>query len=289
MPDAPKPPTQAPRSSAIRGTLVAVGGGEDKENDMVILRRCIDEVKGEAKVAVVIGAASREPREAMRPYVRAFDELGIDRVRELRLQTRDAVEDERTIADLEDSDIVYFTGGDQARLADVLRGSPALEMIRKRYQEGAVVGGTSAGAAAMSGVMIARGKPDEALNKGNTQVDEGLGLLPGTVIDTHFIQRGRFGRLLEIVAHQPDLLGLGISEDTAIVLRGGRHLQVAGSDNLIIVDGSQIRRTTTHEAKEGEPMSLDHAIVHALSEGDTFDLAERAFKKIEKPQNKVAA
>lgn len=255
---------------------------------MVILRRCIDETKGDARNAVVIGGASREPREAIRPYLRAFEELGIERVTDLELQSRREVEEGRTLDALREADIVYFTGGDQARLADVLRGTEALSIVKQRYHEGAVIGGTSAGAAAMSEVMITRGKPDEGLTKGNTEVDEGLALLHDVVIDTHFIQRGRFGRLLEIVAHQPQLLGLGISEDTAIVLRGGRHLQVAGSDNLIIIDGSQVKRTSTREAKEGDPLSIDHAIVHALSEGDTFDIVARAFKKIEKPENKVA-
>ena len=267
---------------------MAVGGGEDKNDDMVILRRCIEEVKGEADHAVIIGAASREPREAIRPYLRAFEDLGIERVTGLRLQSRRDVEDERTLDDLREADIVYFTGGDQARLSDVLRGTQALELMKARYREGAVIGGTSAGAAAMADVMITRGKADEGLTQGNTEVEEGLAFLHDVVIDTHFIQRGRFGRLLEIVAHQPQLLGIGISEDTAFVLREGRHLQVAGSDNLIIIDGTKIKRTSTREAKEGDALSIDHAIVHALSEGDTFDVATRAFKKIEKPEQKIA-
>lgn len=275
--------------SAPKGTLIAVGGAEDKSDDMVILRRCIEETRGEAKRAVIIGAASREPREAMRPYVRAFEELGMDDVIDLALRSHESVEDERTVEDLRGADVIYFTGGDQVRLAESFRGTPALDAIRERYHAGAVIAGTSAGAAAMSATMVARGKPDEGLTKGNIELDEGLGLLQGVVIDTHFIQRGRLGRLLEVVAHHPDLLGLGISEDTAFVLRGGRHLQVAGSDNLIIVDGSEIKRTTTREAKEGAALSLEHAIVHALSEGDTFDLAERAFRKIERPENKIAA
>lgn len=276
-------------SAAPQGTLIAIGGAEDKKDDMVILRRCIEEARGDAKRAVIIGAASREPREAMRPYLRAFDDLGMEDVIDLALRDRGAVEDERTLDDLRQADIVYFTGGDQVRLAKTFRDTAALDILRERYHAGAVIAGTSAGAAAMSAAMVARGKPDEGLTKGNTEIDEGLGLIRGVVIDTHFIQRGRLGRLLEVVASHRDLLGLGISEDTAFVLRQGRHLQVAGSDNLIIIDGSEIKRTTTREAKEGAALSLEHAIVHALSEGDTFDLATRAFKTIEKPENKIAA
>jgi cyanophycinase len=264
-------------ASAPKGTLVAIGGNEDKTDDMVILRRTLEAVRGEAKNAIVVAAASREPVEASRPYLRAFEDLGLEHVRPLDLQSRREVEEERTLRRLREADVVYFTGGDQLRLADALRGSEALSILRQRYQSGAVIAGTSAGAAAMSATMIARGDPEEGLSKGNVELDEGLGLIPNVIVDTHFIQRGRFSRLLEAVAHHPELLGIGIAEDTAFVLREGRYLEVVGSDNVIVVDGREIRDTNTREARRGENLTVERAIVHALAEGYWFDLQDRVF------------
>lgn len=244
---------------------------------MVVLRRVIDEVRGDADHVEVIGAASRDPREASRPYLRAFEGLGIRRVDALDLQSRREVEETRTTERLSEADIIFFTGGDQRRLVEVLEGTEALGIIHDRYRDGAVIAGTSAGAAAMSGTMIARGREERGLDKGNVEIDDGLGFLPGTVIDTHFIQRGRFTRLLEVVTHHPELIGLGISEDTAFVVREGRYLEVEGSDNVIVVDGHEIRHTNKHEVKRGEVLTVEHAIVHALAEGYWFDLEERVF------------
>lgn len=259
-----------------QGTLIAIGGNEDKEDEMVVLRRVIDEVRGEARRVEVVAAASREPREASRPYLRAFEDMGIRRVDALDLQRRSDVEDRRTTDRLEEADVIYFTGGDQARLADVLEGTRALEIIKERYQAGAVIAGSSAGAAAMSATMLAEGKEEDGLAKGNVRTSPGLGLLPLTVIDTHFIQRGRFSRLLEAVTANPELLGLGISEDTGFIVRQGRHLEVVGSDNVIVVDGREIQRTNLREARDGEALAVERAIVHALADGYGFDLATRA-------------
>jgi cyanophycinase len=270
-----------------KGTLIAIGGNEDKRDDMRILRRTIEAARGQARTAVVIAAASREPVETSRPYLRAFEELGIEHVLPLDLQSRREVEEERTTRRLEEADIVYFTGGDQTRLADVLRGSAALDLIRQRYEAGAVVAGTSAGAAAMSQTMISRGKAEEGLAKGNVEMDEGLGLLPGVIVDTHFIQRGRFSRLLEAVAQHRDLLGLGIAEDTALVVHEGRYFEVVGSDNVIVVDGREISDTNMREARPGDALTVEHAVVHALADGYWFDLHGRVFHP--PPKREVAA
>ena len=249
-----------------KGTLVAIGGGEDKENDRRVLRRIVEEAKGGAKTVVVVAAASREPVETSRPYLRAFEDMGIPHVRPLDLQSRREVEERRTEERLEEADVVYFTGGDQVRLADVLRGSKALDVIRARYEDGAVIAGTSAGAAAMSATMLAGG-----------EVEEGLGLLPHTIIDTHFIQRGRFSRLIEAVTQEPHLIGLGISEDTAFVVRDGHRLEVIGSDNVIVVEGHEIRHSNVDDEQAGGAMAVERVILHALSDGYTFDLTTRAF------------
>ena len=263
--------------SRPKGTLVAVGGNEDKKDDMVVLRRIIGEVKGEAKRVLVIAAASREPVETSRPYLRAFEDLGIPHVRALDLQSRREVEDRRTEERLHEADIIYFTGGDQLRLADALRGTRALDVMRARYADGAVIAGTSAGAAAMSETMLSSGKAEEGLNKGNVRTDKGLGLLPHTIIDTHFIQRGRFSRLIEAVTHEPGLVGLGISEDTAFVVREGHLLEVVGSDNVVVVDGHEIGHSNKEDVDHGDAMAVERVILHALSEGYSFDLESRRF------------
>ena len=256
---------------------------------MVILRRVIDEVKGDVEHVEIVAAASREPREAAEPYLRAFEEMGIRRVDALPLQGRSEVEESRTVERLGSADVIYLTGGDQRRLADVFRGTRALDVIRERYAGGAVIAGTSAGAAAMSSTMIARGAEEEGLNKGNVETEEGLGLLPSSVIDTHFIQRGRFGRLMEAVTHERTLIGLGISEDTALVVREGRRLEVVGSDNVIVVDGHEIGHSSHDEADHGEAMAVERIVVHALSEGYSYDLETRAFHAPKGAAKKVSA
>lgn len=261
-----------------KGILVAVGGAEDKEDDMVVLRRVIDEVKGEAEHVVVIAAASREPREAAEPYLRAFREVGIRYVDDLALKDREEAGEKRALELLEEADVIYFTGGDQVKLVETLRDTEALDIIRRRYANGAVVAGTSAGAAAMSQTMLARGKVEEGLTKGNVKTDLGLGLLPNTAIDTHFVQRGRFARLLEIVTHDPSLTGIGISEDTGIIVREGRHLEVIGSDNVILFDGTEVMHTNAREADRGDALIVARSIVHALAAGCHYDLQTREIR-----------
>lgn len=264
-------------SAAPLGALVAIGGKEDKLDEKNILARTLGAVHGEARNVVVIGAASREPGPAQRPYLRAFERLGIEKVRTLSLQHRRDIEEERTLERLREADVIYFTGGDQVRLVDAFRGSEALELVRERYERGAVIAGTSAGAVAMSEVMIARGESHEGLTKGNVKFGEGLGLLPGTIIDSHFLQRGRMARLVEAVTHKPDLLGLGLSEDTGVIVREGRYCEVVGSDTVIVVDGREIKRSNKDEARDGEPLTVERAIVHALAEGSWFDIETRAW------------
>ena len=264
--------------SEPKGILVAVGGAEDKADDMVVLRRVIDEVRGEAERVEVVAAASRDPREAARPYLRAFEEMGIRKVDWLALDRREDANERRTLERLEEADVVYFTGGDQLRLAETLRGSEALDVLKRRYEAGAVIAGTSAGAAALSDTMLARGSTEEALSKGNVQTETGLGLLPHVVIDTHFVQRGRFARLLEVVTHDPSLTGIGISEDTAIVVRGGHELEVVGSDNVVLVDGTEVLHTNAREAHPGEALVVARAIVHALAQGCHYDFRTREIR-----------
>lgn len=261
-----------------KGILVAVGGAEDKEDDMVILGRVIDEVKGTAKRVEILAGASRKPRDTASPYLKAFDEMGIEHVDWIALDSRREADDARTVARLKAADVIYFTGGDQARLVDALHGTKALTTIRARYMGGAVIAGSSAGAAAMSSTMLVGGQAEEALNKGSVRTAPGLGFLPDAVIDTHFLQRARFARLLEVVTQDPSLTGIGISEDTAVVIRGGRELEIVGADNVIVFDGSEVQHTNVLEAEKGDALVVARAVVHALAAGCHYDLKTRALR-----------
>lgn len=259
-----------------KGTLVAVGGNDDARDDVVVLRRVMDKVKGGARNAVVVAAASPDPVETSRPYLRALEDLGIDRVRPLDLQSRREVEERRTEERLMDADLVCFTGGDQARLAEVLRDSKALDILRQRYAEGAVVAGTGAGAAALGQVLLPRGRAEEGREAGGADA-RGLGLLPQSVIDTHFVQRGRFSRLIDAVTRDTALVGLGVGEGTAFVVREGRRVEVVGSGNVIVIDGRELRHASRERAGPGDAMAVERLILHALAEGYGFDLETREF------------
>ena len=261
-----------------KGTLVAVGGNDDARDDLVVLRRILGDVKGGAKNAIVVAAASRDPVATSRPYLRAFEDLGIDRVRPLDLQSRREAEERRTEERLMDADVVYFTGGDPVRLAGTLRGSKALDILRQRYAEGAVVAGTGAGAVALGHAMLPHGRAEEGRDAGDADASKGLGLLPASIIDTHFVQRGRFSRLIDAVTQAPALVGLGIGEDTAFVVREGRHVEVVGSGNVIVIDGAELRHANRERAGPADAIAVERVILHALAEGYGFDLEAREFR-----------
>ena len=255
-----------------RGTLVAVGGGEDKREDMVILRRALAQVPGTARRVEIIPTASGEPREAARAYVAAFGELGATQIGVLDVRTRAEAADAALVERVRQADLVYMTGGDQARLSTILGGTPLHAAMREKLAAGGVIAGTSAGAAAMSATMIAQGIA--TLRKGNVELTQGLGLLPGAIVDSHFTERGRFGRLLEAIATHPRLLGIGIGENTAIVVRGST-IEVVGVGNVVLFDGHELRASNAATAEHDEPLSVDRLILHTLPAGHRFDLALR--------------
>jgi cyanophycinase len=261
-----------------KGILVAVGGAEDRTSGMKVLRTLAGLVPGHAEVVEVIPTASGVPEEMGRMYEKAFGDIGVGKVRVMDIRTRADAGEARNVRRVEDADIVFFTGGDQLRLTSVLGGSPVLQAIRERYQTGGIVAGTSAGAAAMTPTMIfERGATSGALQKGNVQTTPGLGLLHGAVIDTHFIDRGRFSRLLEVVAANPDHVGLGLGEDTGIIVRDGRLVEVIGTGLVVVVDGHQLRFSNISRAAKGAPIVVENMVVHTLAEGYGYDLAEQRY------------
>ena len=255
-------------------TLVVIGGAEDRDGDRLVLREFLRLAGGPgARVAVLATASSLGP-EILDAYERVFVDLGAGEVRRLRPQTRAEAGDPELAAALVDVDAIFMTGGNQLKLTAVLGGTPLAAAVAAAYARGCVVGGTSAGASAVSEHMIAFGDEADTPTQGTTASAAGLGLLPHVVVDQHFSQRNRYARLLALVARSPRLLGLGIDEDTAAVVRGGRDLEVVGSGCVFVADGSAAV-SDAHLAELGAPLLVSGVVVHTLPAGARFDLVDR--------------
>ena len=255
-----------------KGALVAVGGNEDKEQDLNVLRRVADLPDGGTKTVEIIPTASSFPKEVSEAYIQAFGKLGIEHTHVMHIDTRRDANREETVERIRACDLVFFTGGDQLRITSLLGGSAALDAIHTHYQNGGVVAGTSAGAACMSSTMIFEGDPSGSMHKGNVQMTPGLGLLRRAVIDTHFIHRGRLSRLIEVVVSNPGNIGVGLSEDTGIIVHEGRILEAIGKSVVVIVDGHQLGHCNISEIEMREAIAAEHLIVHTLPQGYCYDL-----------------
>ena len=261
-------------ASITGGTLFAIGGAEDRLSRRVVLREFVRRAGGKgARVAVVATASALGP-EILDTYDELFVGLGAAPVVRLRPQTRDEADDPALAEALDDVDAVFMTGGNQVKLAAVVVGTAFGAALRRAYARGAVVGGTSAGASAVSEHMVSFGSEGDTPRQGMTQLSAGLGLLPGVVVDQHFDQRSRYGRLLSLVARSPSLLGLGIDEDTAAVITGERLLEVVGKGCAFVVDPARVI-TDAHLAEHGAPLLVSGAVVHTLPAGARFDLVDR--------------
>lgn len=266
--------------SVAAGTLFVIGGAEDRIGERVVLREFVRLAGGAgARIAVVATASALGP-EILEAYDEAFRGLGAAETIPLRPQTREEAGDPALAARLEDVDAVFMTGGNQLILAGVVTRTPFGAAMHAAYARGAVVGGTSAGASAVSEHMVAFGDEGDTPRQGNAGLAAGLGLLRGAVVDQHFDQRTRYGRLLALVARSPSLLGIGVDEDTAAVIRGERVLDVVGSGCVFVVDGSNVR-SDAHLAEQGAPLLVSGAVVHSLPAGARFDLVERRLLSFE--------
>ncbi|HUR68177.1 MAG TPA: cyanophycinase [Candidatus Thermoplasmatota archaeon] len=254
-----------------KGTLIAVGGGEDKAGEMRILRRALEHAPVARRI-VILPSASVDPLWAAELHVDAFRRLGATTVDILDVRAREHAAHPAVVESVRQADLVYMTGGDQARLAALLAGTPVLAALHENMDHGGVVAGTSAGAAAMSATMIAEGAA--TMRKGSVRLTPGLGLLPHVVLDTHFTERGRFARIFEAVATHPGLLGMGLAEDTAIVVRGG-EVEVVGAGSVVVVDGREMHSSNAKDAEHDAPLDAERLIVSTYSHGRTFPL-ERA-------------
>jgi cyanophycinase len=205
--------------------------------------------------------------------VEAFAYLDAKNIDVLYIDKREEAADEAVLTRLKAADVVIFTGGDQLRLTSILGGTPFHDILLDKYHnEEFVYAGTSAGAAAASNNMIYQGSSSEALLKGEVKITSGLGLIDGVVIDTHFVRRGRIGRLFQTVVSNPRVLGIGLGEDTGLLITNNNQMEAIGSGLVILVDGRDIKDTNLTQVKLGQPISINNLVVHVMSMNDTYDI-----------------
>lgn len=259
-------------STTPKGALVIIGGHEAKTGEQAILTEVAGRV-GKGGRLVVITAATQEPEEVAATYREAFGGLGVKAIDLLDIRTHDQASDPAVVALLDATRVVFFTGGDQLRITSQLGGSPVCEAMRALYRRGGTIAGTSAGAAAMPATMLVGGASDSSQSMGSLEMAPGLGLIDNVIIDTHFAERGRISRLLGAVAQNPRNLGLGIDEDTAIVVEREASFRVLGSGAVYVVDGTRMSYTSLSEQRRAGVVTIHGAVLHVLGAGDGFDLS----------------
>lgn len=268
----PEREAAAPERTASPGPLIIIGGGEDREGERVILRTFAEAVHGGR--AVLATVATEHPDEYVEVYRKAFADLPIGELAVLHLDERAEARDPATLEVLDGAAGIFFTGGDQLRISSQVGGTPLERRIRELWLGGGVLAGTSAGASVMSDVMLVAGPSRTSYRIGDLRMAAGLGVLRDAVIDQHFAERGRFGRLLGAVAHSPRVLGIGIDEDTAIVVRDG-EFEVVGSGAVYVFDAEPAARSNVAEARPEELLSIHGVRLDVLAAGERFDLAAR--------------
>jgi len=275
-----------------KGKLIIIGGSVDRGSfsesptdlqrnlkffEKGILKRItIESAKNNLSRFEIITTASSIPEEVGEEYIKAFAQLDVKNVGVLNIKTREEANSPGNIERLKNADVVMFTGGDQLRLTSIFGGTPFHHLLIEKYEnEHFIISGTSAGAAASSNNMIYQGSSHGALLKGEVKITGGLGFINNVIIDTHFVQRGRIGRLLYACASNPINIGIGLGEDTGLLISNGNDMEAIGSGLIILVDGTHMRHTNMTEVEMGEPVSIDNLMVHVMSIGDHFDLKTR--------------
>ncbi|OLY92865.1 cyanophycinase [Cnuella takakiae] len=278
--------------SLPKGILIAVGGAEDKGIEAEradinrldffkegILNRIVELAgkKEEPRIEVVTTASSI-PEEVGRIYKKAFKKLGCAYVGHLKIVQREEADQPKVLERLEQANCILFSGGDQLRLCSILGGTQFISRMKERYfQEYFIVAGTSAGAAAMSHTMISGGPDDKAYLKGEVRLSIGFGFMQNVIIDTHFDTRGRFGRLAQAITNQPNELGIGLDEDTGVIVEKGYRLKAIGSSSVVLIDGREITHSNVANIKGGMPISVSNLKVHILSHSDVYDIDKHQF------------
>jgi cyanophycinase len=257
-----------------KGPLIAIGGAEDKASEVGILRHVLALSEKTEPVVGVITTASSIPEDVFGIYREAFENLGAGDILDIRIRTRADSDSSKFVDMIGKCDVIFISGGDQMRLTNIFGASAALDAMRKRQVEGAVIAGTSAGAACQSRTMVYGGAADDALRKGAVRMTAGFGFVEGVIIDTHFLERGRFSRLIEVGATNPEYLGVGLGEDAAVQFDGDL-IRVFGPGHVILVDSSDISGSNVFDLSDGEPVAVSDVRLHALVHGYAFDVRDR--------------
>jgi cyanophycinase len=277
-----------------KGYLVSVGGAEDKGTDLEkgiiernrlnffelgILSNIINLTKSHGDPYVeVITTASSIPDEVGDKYKEAFLKLGCSNIGHMRIRNREDAMNPEYLERIRKCNCVMFSGGNQLRLTSIFGGTELLDIIKERYQnEQFVIAGTSAGAMAMSNTMIYEGSADVAHLKGEVKITTGLGFVQNVIIDSHFDKRGRFNRLAQAVAAYPGAIGIGLGEDTGVIISDGSELKAIGSGSVAIIDGKFIDYNNIADIEIGKPISVENIIVHLMSKGDIYNIKTRKF------------
>lgn len=259
----------------IKRNLIIIGGAEDKEGNKEILKEVCSSIDKDKDKLLIATLATEEPVEAGKRYRNIFSSLGVKNISILNISERTEGFLEGNVKLIIEAGLIFFTGGDQLRITSLIGGTPVGYAIKEGYEKGCVYVGTSAGASAACDNMIVAGEDEESARKCTLKMSPGLGLIENVIIDQHFIQRGRIGRILTGIAQNPSVLGIGIDEDTAIVVYNNSFLRVIGSGAVYIIDGRDISYTNVSEQYQEEILSIFNVKMHILKKGNAFDLSKR--------------
>ena len=271
-------------SEKISGNLIIIGGAEDKKGKKEILKRVAKYIDPNKDKMLIATIATEYPEKSYGNYKTIFNNLGIKNIEKLDISVREEAFEKENIDLIKEADLLFFTGGDQLRITSMIGGSPVYDAIKELCINGGIIAGTSAGASVMSDVMIVGGEEEESPKKSTLNMSAGLGLIKNTLIDQHFAQRGRIGRLLTAIAQNPEVLGIGIDEDTAIVINDD-ELTVIGSGAVYFVDGRNIEYTNVSEKRQDEVFSIFNIKLHVLTAGKKMNLSTRVPFEEERNKN----
>ena len=270
-----------------RGKLVIIGGAENRDGDAPILAKFVELSGGGRARIVVMPVATDKPEAVAKEYTEIFKRLGAKEVKTADVSERKDAGLKKSIEAVRQATGIFFTGGDQIHITSLLGGTELQKTIHECYEKGTVVAGTSAGAAMMSNSMILNGAGEESPKLRGVEIGPGMDLIVGAMIDTHFSQRGRHGRLISAVAHYPQDLGFGIDENTAMIVNKNQF-EVIGEGAVTVIDGGGISHTNAPDVEKGERLALTDLKIHIMPEGYKFSLHERCVIVPQKTKSKRA-
>lgn len=263
------------------GNLIIIGGAEDKTDRRDILNEIVKKIHGAEGDIAILTTATSYPKEVGFVYLKTFKEIGFERVKVIDIRSREEANEDSIIYEIEKAKCLFFTGGDQLKITSIIGGTKLYEAVKRAFLEGKLIAGTSAGASCICTTMMVSGVEEIPPTKCKIKMAPGLDIIKGVIIDQHFSQRGRIGRLLNAVAHNPEIIGIGIDEDTAIVFEGTPQFRVIGSGAVTVVDGKDISFSDISDIENDEKITIFNSKVHILPQNYGFDLKERKpLKKI---------